>query len=94
MMPRHTPNSPYFLPLMFAELAISAGETIARRASLIATGRCSAAEYRRMIVEKAAAAQASMVAVANAPPSATLEAAMTPWLDAARANAKRLRRKI
>jgi hypothetical protein len=78
---------------MFAELAVSAGETIARRSSLIATGRCSAAEYRRMISEKAAAAQASMAAVAGAAPGGALEAAMMPWLDATRANAKRLRRK-
>jgi hypothetical protein len=46
-----------------------------------------------MVLEKAAAAQASMRAVANAAPGAALEAAVTPWLDSARANAKRLRRK-
>jgi hypothetical protein len=90
-MPRHTIRFPYLLPFMLAELAVNAGETIVRRTELIATGRCTAAEYRRMVVEKAAAAQASMVAVANAPPDAALEAAVTPWLDSARANARRLR---
>ena len=92
-MPRQKSPHPYMLPLMFAELTISAGETIVRRTSLIATGRCSAAEYRRMIVEKAEAAQASMHAVITATPNAALAAAMTPWLDGARANARRLRRK-
>lgn len=81
------------LPLMLAELAISASETIARRTSLIATGRCSAAEYRLMVVEKAEAAQRSIQAVASATPGAALTAAVTPWLDSARANAKRLRRR-
>ena len=92
-MPHNRSPHPYILPLMFGELAVRACETIVRRTSLIATGRCSAAEYRRMVLEKASAAQASMVAVANAPPGAVLEAAVTPWLDSARANAKRLRRK-
>ena len=81
------------LPFMLAELAISASETIARRTSLIATGRCSAAEYRRMVVEKAEAARLSLQAAATATPSAALAAAVTPWLDSARANARRLRRK-
>jgi len=81
------------LPFMLAELTVSACETIARRTRLIATGQCSPAEYHRMFVEKAEAAQASIFAVAAATPSAALEAAVTPWLDSARANAKRLRRK-
>jgi len=80
------------LPFMLAELTISACETIASRTRLIATGQCSAAEYRRMIVEKTEAAHASIFAVAAATPSTALEAAVTPWLDSARANAKRLRR--
>jgi hypothetical protein len=81
------------LPFMLAELTLSACETIVRRTRLIATGQCSAAEYRRMIFEKAEATQASMAAVAAATPSTAMEAAVAPWLDSARANAKRLRRK-
>jgi hypothetical protein len=84
---------PYFLPFMLADLAISACDTIARRTHLIATGQCTAAEYRRMMFEKAEAAQASFLAVAAAPPAAALEAAVAPWLNSARANAERLRRK-
>jgi hypothetical protein len=81
------------LPFMLAELTVSACETIARRTRLIATGQCSAAEYHRMIVEKTEAAQASIFAVATATPGAALEAAVAPWLDSARANARRLRRR-
>ncbi len=92
-MPPHKSPPPYMLPFMLAELTVSACETIARRTRLIATGQCSAAEYQRMIVEKAEAAQASMFAVAAAAPGAALGAAVAPWLDSARANAERLRRK-
>jgi len=92
-MPRHRSPQPYMLPFMLAELTVSACETIARRTRLIATGQCSAAEYHRMIVEKTEAAQASIFAVATATPGAALEAAVAPWLDSARANARRLRRR-
>ena len=45
------------LPGMMAALAVTSWETIARRTLMIAQGRCSAAEYRRMVGEKVAAAQ-------------------------------------
>jgi hypothetical protein len=77
---------------MFADLTIAAGETIARRAGLMATGRCSAAEYCRMFVEKAEATQASIQALTASTPSSAMEAAVKPWLSRARANARRLRR--
>ena len=91
-MPRQKPTHHFALPFMFAELTLSACETIARRSQLIATGRCSADEYRRMVVEKADAAQASILAVAASAPGAALHAAMRPWVEGARANARRLRR--
>jgi len=78
---------------MMADLAINACETIASRASLIATGQCTAAEYSRMVTEKAEAAQASLLAFATATPANALEAAMMPWVKGARANAQRLRQK-
>jgi hypothetical protein len=78
---------------MLADLAINAWDTIASRALLIATGQCTSAEYRRMVFEKAEAAQASLLAVAGATPASALEAAVAPWLNTARANAERLRRK-
>ena len=86
-------SHPYMLPFMLADLAINACDTIASRAQLIATGQCTAAEYRRMVMEKAEAVQASFLAVANATPAGALEAAVTPWLNSARAIAKRLRHK-
>lgn len=92
-MPRQKPTHPFVLPFMFAELTLSACETIAHRSQLIATGRCTADEYRRMVVEKADAVQASILAVAMATPAAALQAAMGPWLEGARANARRLRRR-
>jgi len=92
-MARTASSHPYFLPFMLADLAINAGETIVSRSRLIATGQCTATEYRRMVFEKAEAAQASFLAVAGATPAGALEAAMTPWLNSARANAERLRRK-
>jgi hypothetical protein len=55
------------------------------------TGRCSEAEYRRMIIEKAETAQDSFLAMADASPFSAIEAAMTPWLRRAKANAQRLR---
>jgi hypothetical protein len=92
-MAHPTSSHPDMLPFMLADLTINACDTIASRARLIATGQCSAAEYRRMVMEKAEAVQASFLAVANATPAGALEAAMTPWLDSVRANAERLRRK-
>jgi hypothetical protein len=78
---------------MMADLAINACATIASRASLIVTGQCTAAEYRRMVMEKAEAAQASFLAVVTATPNTAFEAAMTPWLRSVKANAQRLRQK-
>lgn len=90
-MPRHTSPNPFTVPLMFADLTINACETIAQRAALIMTGRCTEAEYRRMVVEKAETAHASLTALAGATPLHAFEAAMTPWLRSVKANAKRLR---
>ena len=45
-----------------------------------------------MVTEKAETAQASLLALAGASPMDAVEAAMTPWLRSAKANAKRLRK--
>ena len=76
---------------MMAELAFNSCDTIAKRTALIMTGQCTTEEYHRMAVEKAEAAQASLLAMASATPWQAFEAAVTPWLRSARANAKRLR---
>jgi len=79
-----------FLPLMLVELAMAASETIFHRTWLMATGRCSPAEYQRMLAEKLTAAQLSgRLAMSQAPYAPAL---LAPWHRAARRNAKRLRR--
>ncbi len=88
---RQSLSNPCLLPLMFADLAINACDTIASRAKLIMTGQCTGDEYRRMVVEKAETAQESFLALAGASPLTAFEAAMTPWLRSVKANSKRLR---
>jgi hypothetical protein len=75
---------------MMTQLALSSWETIYHRSLLMAQGTCSAAEYQRMVVEKAAAAQASVLALMTGRGNA---AVMAPYLVRSRANARRLRRK-
>ena len=77
-------------PLMMAELAMASWETIARRTAMIARGTITAAEYQRMVVEKAAALQRSAIAVMT---GRGKKAALAPWHKRATANARRLRRK-
>jgi hypothetical protein len=77
---------------MMAELTISSWDTIFRRAALMMSGRCSPEEYQRMVWEKAAAAQASLAAMAVASQADLAAAALNPWLRRARANSRRLRR--
>ena len=78
---------------MTAELMWSSWETIARRTWLIAQGRCSPAEYGRMVGEKAQAAYLSGVALASRRGKAAAAAAIAPWHRRATANAKRLRKR-
>ncbi|HEY0183861.1 MAG TPA: hypothetical protein VGC09_13725 [Rhodopila sp.] len=71
-------------------MTLASWETICRRTLMMAQGTCSPAEYRRMVTEKAAAMQASSLALMTGRGSA---AAVAPYLVRSRANAKRLRRK-
>jgi hypothetical protein len=77
------------LPAMMTELAMSSWETIFHRSLMMAQGTCSPAEYQRMVMEKAAAMQASTLALMTGRGNA---AAFTPYLVRSRANARRLRR--
>jgi hypothetical protein len=81
------------LPLMMAELAFSSWETIARRSWMMAQGTCSAAEYRRMVLEKAEAAQLSGKALGFPRGKSSATAVLAPWHRRAVANSKRLRKK-
>jgi hypothetical protein len=79
------------LPVIMAELTFNSWLTILRRTQLIAEGKCTPAEYRRMVVEKAGAARASFRAMTT-PGMPDPGAVLNPWLIRAKANAKRLRR--
>jgi hypothetical protein len=78
------------LPAMMTQLAMSSWETIFHRSLMMAQGTCSAAEYQRMVMEKAAAMQASTLALMTGRGHA---AAVAPYLVRSRANARRLRAK-
>ena len=77
-------------PAMMTQLTLSSWETIYHRSLMMAQGTCSAAEYQRMVVEKAAAMQASTLALMSGQGHA---AVVAPYLVRSRANARRLRRK-
>jgi hypothetical protein len=77
------------LPAMMTALTLSSWETIYHRTMMMAQGTCSAAEYQRMIMEKAAAMQASTMALMTGRGNA---AVLEPYLVRSRANARRLRR--
>ncbi len=81
------------LPLLMAELAFASWETVLRRTAMMAAGNCSLAEYQRMVLEKAEAAQRSALAMMTLSGQRGLRAAVAPWHRRARANAKRLRRR-
>jgi hypothetical protein len=84
------------LPMMFVQMAAASMETIARRTGMMASGRCSAAEYQRMVAEKAKAAVETAAVLAkpgSAKRKSTATKAIAPWHRAVVANAKRLRKK-
>jgi hypothetical protein len=81
------------LSAMMAELVFSSWETIARRSLMAAQGRCSPAEYRRMVLEKMTAAQLSSFALLRSRRKATVSSVLKPWHSRSTANAKRLRGK-
>jgi hypothetical protein len=77
-------------PAMMTQLTLASWETIFHRSMLMAQGTCSAAEYQRMVMEKAAAMQASTLALMTGRGHA---AVLAPYLVRSRANARRLRQK-
>src|SRR5512134_344857 len=81
------------LPMMFAEMAAASVETIARRTAMMVSGQCSAAEYQRMVAEKARAAVETAMVLAKPQRKNAATKAMAPWHRRVVANAKRLRRK-
>jgi hypothetical protein len=78
---------------MLGGTAMASVETIARRTALMAGGRCSGAEYRRMLQEKIEAVQESVQALARGYDVGAVRAAVAPFHRRVTANARRLRRK-
>ena len=81
------------LPMMFAQMVAASVETIARRTGMMVSGQCSAAEYQRMVAEKAKAAVETAAVLAKPKRKNAAIKALSPWHRRAVANAKRLRRK-
>jgi hypothetical protein len=77
--------------MMMARLTAASVETIFHRTVMMAQGTCSLEEYQRMTEEKAAAAQSAMTALLTGGSPASV---LAPYVNRARANAKRLRRSI
>jgi hypothetical protein len=90
VMKRRDQTSPFAFPMMMARLTAASWETIFHRSMMMAQGTCSAMEYQRMAMEKAAATQSAMAALMTGGSPARV---MAPYVTRARANAKRLRRK-
>jgi hypothetical protein len=80
------------LPALMASVTLSSWETIAHRTVLMAQNRCSAAEYQKMVVEKAMAANETAMALFFSGGMASIGALLGPWNKRARANATRLRK--
>ena len=80
------------IPAMMTGLMLASWETVLRRTLLMAQNKCSAAEYRRMVREKAEAAAISGLTLASGG-GASVKALLAPWYTRAKANARRLRSK-
>ena len=80
-------------PRLLTELALNSWETIARRTLMMATARCSPAEYRRMIKEKEEAMALSGAVFVGGRGKVTAARLIAPWHARSSANAKRLRKK-
>jgi hypothetical protein len=74
-------------------LDVASWETILRRTLLMAQNKCSPAEYRQMVREKAEAAAISGLTLASSGGRASVKALLAPWYTRAKANARRLRSK-
>jgi hypothetical protein len=78
---------------MLTQLAMASWEVIGRRSLMALTNTCSAAEYRRMVREKQAAALASATKFATSGGAVSMAAMLAPWHVRATANVRRLRKR-
>ena len=86
---KRSPNPFYALPMSMTRLTMASWETVMRRAAMMAQGTCTVAEYQRMAAEKVTAMQMSATAFMLGRGHA---AVLAPFVNRARANARRLRR--
>jgi len=91
-MKKRRRRKPSSMPAMMTELAFASWETIARRSLMMARGKCSPAEYSRMVLEKMSAATRSASVLARSPQISDWTTLLAPWHGRAKANARRLRR--
>ena len=75
------------------ELLLASWETILPRTMLMSSGRCSPAEYRRMVLEKADAFRQNVTAFSRSTGTPSAAKLIAPWHRRPVANAGRLRRK-
>ena len=80
-------------PVTMAELSLASWETILRRTMLMSSGRCSPAEYQRMVQEKADAFRQNVTALSRSTGTPSAAMLIAPWHRRAVANARRLRHK-
>jgi hypothetical protein len=78
---------------MMTELAFASWETIGHRVQMMARGKCSPAEYSRMVLEKMAATTHSACMLSRSGRAPDWVAILAPWHLRATSNARRLRRK-
>jgi ABC-type dipeptide/oligopeptide/nickel transport system ATPase subunit len=85
---RHQRN----LATIMVEMSLAASETIAHRTLLMAQGRCTPAEYWRMVSEKMIAAQQTSELLMRPVPNLNMANLLAPWHGAVTRNARRLRK--
>ena len=81
------------LPVLMMELAFASWETVGRRSLMIARGRCSSAEYWRMMREKSLATHRSASVLAGSNGTLDWGELIAPWHIRATSNVRRLRRR-
>jgi hypothetical protein len=92
-MTKRNRRRPASIPVMMMEMAFASFETVGRRSLMMACGRCSPAEYSRMVLEKMAATNRSAALLARSGKTPDWTVLLAPWHLRATSNARRLRRK-
>jgi hypothetical protein len=91
-MTKPTRRSQRNLATIAMEMTFAASETIAHRTLLMAQGRCTPAEYWRMMSEKVLAAQQTTALLMRPQPNLNLANLLAPWHGPVMRNARRLRK--